>query len=102
MAVREIHATQEYESAIRVRGKHVYVKFGASWCGPCKEFAPIYHKAAGKDKNALFYEVEIDRDESSESLATDMGITSLPTVKGFFNGEEIGAWVGSQAFNKFK
>lgn len=53
------------------------IDFNATWCGPCKFFAPIFHKAANKFHNAKFYSV--DTDEYSQT-ASAFGIRAIPTI----------------------
>lgn len=53
------------------------IDFNATWCGPCKFFAPIFHKASEKFTSAKFYSV--DTDEYSQT-ASAFGITAIPTI----------------------
>ena len=52
------------------------IDFNATWCGPCKFFAPIFHKASNKFNNAKFYSV--DTDEYVQT-ASAFGIQAIPT-----------------------
>lgn len=53
------------------------IDFNATWCGPCKFFAPIFHKASDKYTKVKFYSV--DTDEYSQT-ASAFGITAIPTI----------------------
>ena len=59
-------------------GKLVVVDFNATWCGPCKQFAPNFEAVAEKyaDK-ALFYSVDVDQ---HPELAARYNVQSLPMV----------------------
>jgi thioredoxin 1 len=55
----------------------VLVDFWASWCGPCRMFAPVFEEASEKHPGAVFAKVDT---EAEQALAAGFGIMSIPTL----------------------
>jgi thioredoxin 1 len=58
----------------------VLVDFWASWCGPCRMFAPVFEKAAERHRDIIFAKVDT---EAKFELAAGFGIMSIPTLMAF-------------------
>ena len=73
-------------------GRTVVAKFTASWCGPCKQIAPIYASFASQLGHLSF--VEVDVDECPEA-AHALRIMAMPTFKVFAGGKEAASMQGA-------
>ena len=61
----------------------VIVDFWAAWCGPCRQFAPVFEAAAQEHPDIVFAKVDT---EAEQSLASAARITSIPTLMAFREG----------------
>ena len=83
---------QNFEQEVLRADLPVLVDFWASWCGPCQMLAPVIaeiaEEYAGKVKVG---KVNVDE---QPNLANRYGITSIPTVMLFKNGEVVSTSLG--------
>jgi thioredoxin 1 len=68
------------------------VDFWAEWCGPCKQFGPIYEEASNSNSDITFAKVDT---EAEQALAGAAGITSIPTLMAFRDGVLVFAQPGA-------
>lgn len=77
---------ENFEQEVMQSEKTVVLDFWASWCGPCRMFAPTVEKFAEDNPNVFVGKVNIDEEES---LRARFGVMQVPTLVIIKNGETV-------------
>ena len=97
--VEKINSKQDFDNIIKNSFNTVFVKFTASWCGPCRMMIPVIEKVASELTNVKFLEIDVD---DSDGLSDEYFISSVPTMMIFKDSKKVDEISGALPYEQLK
>jgi putative thioredoxin len=83
--------TFQTEVIERSQREPVVVDFWADWCGPCKMLTPVLEQQTS-EQGVTLAKIDVD---ANQDVARQYGISGIPAVKAFRNGQVVAEFVGA-------
>ena len=93
-----VKITQENIETTVNDGSVVFLDFWASWCGPCRSFAPVFEAASEKYPDVVFGKIDT---QEQQQLAAQLQIRSIPTIMAFRDGIQLYSQPGALPADSF-
>ncbi|KAF6728258.1 Thioredoxin [Oryzias melastigma] len=93
--IREVDQLDEFKKILAESGdKLVVVDFTATWCGPCKQIAPLYKAMSEKpeNNNVIFLKVDVDE---ADDISRECEIKCMPTFHFYKGGKKVDDFSGA-------
>ena len=93
-SVIQFSDSHDYDNDVKniTNDKVIFIKFTATWCGPCKKVSPVYESCAEQNSDHTFYEIDID---DFSDLQDGENVSSIPYFIAYYNGNKIDSLSGS-------
>ena len=72
-----LHLTQDNLSDVLKQHACVVIDFWATWCGPCRSFAPVFEDSARRHPELCYAKIDVDQEQE---LAQAFAIRSVPSL----------------------
>ena len=90
-----IHVTDGAQyGRLKAAAKLCVVDFTASWCGPCRQIAPVFERMALANPSVHFLKVDVDE---VQDVAASENVRSMPTFKLYRYGSKLEEFSGADA-----